>query len=482
MARIIAPDNPLEQYEIGCVRVFYPSHPLFFAGLMGQISALARRWMWDTGGDVAAAELIEQHWRTANELTWDTAYNGCPSVDCEECQQTIIDLNLQIDILNETILEYENMEITVNCNCGCCDGNNLAPPYTLPDGTEAPPTAVLIDPSDPLGETSPIWDLGNEIAPDGWTDYQTFFDARCRIANYITDQLIEIFEAIHLAGERLTTLTDGEQLLRAFLPPSIAGNIGFFSLVTWVQRYLQLLSFFGEILDYAGWISAAITSQRENIVCAIYNATDSAAAKTAVSSAIDSGLSSVPEFAGLTQARKDEVSDYVATVLSATVKLAASYAASQAIPAAYVAATDCAVVCADTVVIVELDSAGQSQGTVNIAPGQTVTITSYAQDAYAPWNHFAFNDGAAQWYTAQHNQFEIVGSSGYALSEVPQHPFTVQTKNSAGGDVQVVVPYLTALSIPYKIPYAGAGSGYSRVDVSSAPGTLGFTLQIKRNF
>lgn len=338
MTRHIAPPSPYDVFSRACVKVYYPDHALFLASLMGEVSSLGRRYKWDTGGDLAAAEKIEQEWREATEQTWSEIGQGCAGGD--DCEQTIIELTVQLDNCRQQIEEYENMEITVNCNC-CCDGGGGFP---NPDGL---PT-IPVDPNDPLGTDVPDFFAPTETPPDGYDTWQDFMDDRCRAANWFVDAYIKFVQDLDIVERRLSAgelVMDVALVLLALLPGPVADWAGLVVVVKAVTFIAKSLSTTVASLENLGdWLQTsadAIEENRQELVCAAYRMSSVEYLRefwlTFFASYVDPALS--------TEGYSDEVVDFMRELLAPIAnELAARTVnglANQEIPEDYAPTTPC---------------------------------------------------------------------------------------------------------------------------------------------
>lgn len=268
MGRFVAPINPYEIVETGCLKVFFPDSPFFRRALVGQITKLENRFVWDTGGDIDAANHIEQLWLQHGEMTRAAYKAGCS--DCGDLQD-------QIDELTTTIEEYENMEINVNVECGCggCGCGDFTVP-TLPDGTKFP--LVPINPNDPLGEIDQTWDYENEIPPDGWGSWGEFDEQRCIAANWFVDsyiQLVAQMDKLENEGSTYASIIDVAVFILAALPGPVGDYAGVVVVLGWLRDVLNLLTtVLDELEDLNDWLQNSVTDieeHKQELVCAVYS-------------------------------------------------------------------------------------------------------------------------------------------------------------------------------------------------------------------
>lgn len=271
--RYLAPPDPYENFEVGCLRVYYPDSPLLFRALRAQLTYLESRFVWHTGGDIDAAEKLEQDWLSAGALTFAAIGDGCP--DTEDCEQTIIDLTIQLQQCQDYIQELENMEITVNCNCGCCND------YTVPTDPNGDPYPVIpVNPNDPLDQEAPTFDPVNQVPPDGYDTWQDFDADRCRAANWFVDSYIQFVKDADIAERKLSAgaaIMEVVALLLAALPGPVGDYAGVVVIIRWITRMVSILAeVVDELEDLNDWLQLAadeVEANKENLVCAAYSMT-----------------------------------------------------------------------------------------------------------------------------------------------------------------------------------------------------------------
>lgn len=280
MGQFIAPPYQENQFEKGCLRVYYPRHPLLFAALLGQLYELTKRYRWDTSGNVPWAENIASQWFEFIDDTVENAQAGCGG-DSEDCQDTITELTHQIEDLIIQIQEYENMNITVNCNCGCC-GDGIPNNLTNPDGTPTDVTMIPIPTDDPFGEDVPTWDSENEQPPPGYSDYQEFLDKKCLAANFMFDLLVEGVETLDLAENISSKILDTVTTFLANLPEGLKKTTTYLKALEIVKMLADALTDYEDALDWAQLIQQVALAYRKEIICAIYKAPDAVTAAASV--------------------------------------------------------------------------------------------------------------------------------------------------------------------------------------------------------
>lgn len=345
MARYIAPPEPFEVYEMGCLRVYYPDNPFLFMALRGQLTYLESRFVWDTDGDIVAAEKLAQDWLRAGLLTQAAIGQGCGDVD--ECQQTIIDLTIQINLLNEQIEEYQNMVVTVNCNCGCCDSCENFPTPTLPPGTE--PVNVPLDPNDPFGTDVPTWDDENEIPPPTYDDYPTFIAGRCKAANWFVDSYLQMVNEADLIERKLSlgaSLLEVASVVLAMLPGPVGDYAGIVVIANNVKRVLSALSEVVEGLEDLGdWLqfgSDAVEANKNELVCGAYRMTSVEWFDEFFLTFFAGRITPELEAEGASPGVLDVLRDLMAPLAHDLAVRANNAFANQQIPADYVPSVDCA--------------------------------------------------------------------------------------------------------------------------------------------
>lgn len=339
MGRYDAPPNPYEEFTEGCIRVYFPDNPFLFRALMGQLTELESRFRWDTGGDIAAAEKLEQDWLSAGEKTRQFQDAGCP--DTEDCQQTIIDLTIQLEQCQNELQELEDMDITVNCNCGCCGGDYPLPVIEDPTQTPIELVPVNINPDDPFGEDVPEWDDITQTPPPGFTDWQDFLDSRCLMSNYAVDAFLETARKLDEAENKASVLVDIASLLLLFAPIPVGKTKGFLTAVKWVAKVAAFLDITEEAFDWLQWIEEIVTDNRDDFVCWAYQATSAEAGAEQWASQLTSMMSAYPAIAALTVVARDAIIDAMTSMARDFAPMAQDAVARFYVPSDYVATFDC---------------------------------------------------------------------------------------------------------------------------------------------
>lgn len=332
--RYLAPSNPYQQFGTGCLKVYFPDDPFFFRALMGQIAELENRFIWDTGGDIDAANHIEQLWLAVGEQTRAGQLDGCP--DCTAIQD-------QLDQCQQDLEEIENMEITVNCNCGSCSPTQPLPTLVNPTGQTIEVQCLYVDPNDPNDTSVPTWDDATQTPPTGYPDWQTFVDNRCLLANYMVDAFLETAEKLDDAENRASVLVDIVSIALLFIPIPVGKTKGALTVLKWVTKLAAFLQLVEQPLDYLQWIQDIVDENKQDMVCTIYNAQDAATMVTAFQTILQDGLDLIPGYTNLAQDAQDAFSDWLLTLAADITPLAQNYAVSTFVPADYSPTFDCAI-------------------------------------------------------------------------------------------------------------------------------------------
>ncbi len=232
---------------IKCVKVYIPDGTdVHLYALRGQLSNLAQRWFWDTGGDLATAEAIATKWLEASEATDLT-------IACEDCASIIE--------------EYENMEINVTCNC-CSSGTpSTLVCYDVDGNPTITPQPIEDDPIPPGGS----WPIDTETTdPPG--EYETWeeWDAEaCAVSNSVYTLLVGLLTTVEGVVDSLTTLAAGIVLFVGLLPAGVAAALGGASVVEVIRALIDLLVV-EELGDWALEARDWVQENQEEIVCLIY--------------------------------------------------------------------------------------------------------------------------------------------------------------------------------------------------------------------
>ena len=332
MGRYIAPSDPYQPFGTGCLKVYFPDDPLFFRALMGQIAELESRFIWDTDGDVPAADHIEQLWLVKGEQT--RAEQEDPCADCSDVQQ-------QLDECQQQLEEINNMEITVNCNCGTCAPIQPLPELVDPTGQTIDVTCVYVDPENPNDEGVPSWDDQTQTPPAGYPDWQTFVDNRCLMANYMVDAFLETAEKLDDAENRSSVILDIVSLALLFIPIPVGKTKGALTVLKWVSKLAAFLQLVEEPLDYLQWFQDIVADDKQTMVCFIYQAQDPQTMVDNFTTFMQDSLDLIPGYTSLAQDAQNAFSDYMVSLAEDILPLAQNFAASTFVPDDYVAEIDC---------------------------------------------------------------------------------------------------------------------------------------------
>lgn len=478
--RYIAPADPFSINETACLMVFYPDEPFFRRALHGQLTELERRHVWDTGGDLTAANKCEELWRQHGQQTRENEPLGCQSD--EDCQQTIIDLTLQLEQCQEYIEELENMEITVNCNCGCCsDGIQLPNPNGYP--------CTPLDPQDPFGDNVPTWDYVNETPPPGYDDWQSFLDDRCRAANWFVDSYIQMVESLDLAERKLSiggSLLEVAALVIAALPGPVGDWAGVAVVLKWVVALVDALAnVVDDLEDLGDWLQTttdAIEANKQELICAAYSMTTVDYLKDFFVTFFAGYVSPELASAGYNSTVTDFMRDAVTPLAEYLANKVADGFANQNIPDDYVPSYDCANCAAGDVFVRSYGNGSVIEQELALNIGATVLMTAHRSDAYGPFMELRMVDDQGTPIHLEHQQLRIVELIGWQQHNIPQHPFTIQTKQQDGSNNLVDLPINTAIPVPHDISRASDPLDIGIVEIASNVGTSGFQVRLLRVF
>lgn len=479
MGRYDAPTDPYQTFEKGCLKVYFPDDPFLFRALMGQLTELESRFMWDTQGDIVAAEKLEQDWLEAGEMTRMEQEDGCP--DLEECEQTIIDLTVQLEDCQNQLEEIENMEITVNCNCGCQSNCVPIPPLVNPDDTNVELTPVEIDPNDPFGENVPTWDDVAETPPEGFVDWQDFVDSRCLLANYGVDAFLETARKLDEAENKASVIVDIASLLLLLAPIPVAKTRGFLVAVKWVAKAAAFLNLVEEGFDWLQFVEDFVQDNKEDMICAAYNAASVESAASSWVSSLQSFLAAYPAFVALSQVARDALEEFFVDLLTDVAPLIANAAAKVYIPSGYVAGFDCQACGTSDVWVESVDNVGAVIQRFPLADLGSVTLTAHRSDQYGPFTQFRFTDDQSAVINVTAYKYSITGLNGWVQHNIPQHPFTLQTKQSDGSNFVVDLPADVNIPLPYQIERTTGTDFMGIIEIASDFGTDNFQVTISRD-
>lgn len=113
----LVPNEEITEYS--CIKVYYPKHRDCLAVLWGSLHYLAKWVAWS--GENGQEKVIADHWKIANEMTRQGESEGCNCMDC--CQE----INTQLEELKEMILALMGQKGEIEmCNCTqkketCCN-------------------------------------------------------------------------------------------------------------------------------------------------------------------------------------------------------------------------------------------------------------------------------------------------------------------------------------------------------------------------
>lgn len=476
MGRYLTPPNPYDELETGCLRIYYPDNPFFYRALWGQITELESRWIWDTDGDIDAANHIEQLWRGAGAITRQNELLGCG--DIEECEQTIIDLTIQLEQCQDALQELENMQINVNCNCGCC-GNPINLPEPIADnGSPIETVTVPIDPNDPLGEDVPTWDDETETPPDGFPTWQDYTDNRCLLANWVIDGFLGTVEALDEAENRASVIVDIASLALLLVPLPIGKTKGFMTVVKWVVKLVAFLELVEEPLDYLQWIADAVAERKQDIICDFYNLQSTQEKSNAMVDALLEEIAGNSEYGQMALEAKAKFDDWLTAVVNDIATAGDSWAVKNLIPEDYVPTVDCAQCVVADVYLQSCDQAGVVQQELGVNAGGSVEMTAYANDGYGPYMFIKIVDSQGAGLHLLDGELEITGLNGWVQHNIAQHPFTLQTQNFDGSGNSVLIAQNQPIPLPKVL--TGNGGDFGRIQIASNTGTDGFKVTFSR--
>lgn len=332
MGRFLTPTDPYESFLVGCMRVYYPDSPLLHMALVGQLAELESRFVWDTGGDIQAAEKLEQDWLAAGEMTRAALASGCADTAA---------LQLRIDELEQELEDIENMQITVTCDANGCGTGYPFPTLENPDLTPTNTTPVVVDPTDPFDQNFPIWDDVLQTPPPGWADWQTFTSSRCLMANYAVDGFLQAVIDLDEAESKASVVMDIASVLLFFLPTPISKTKGIMTVAKWVASALTFLGVAEQYLDYLQWITDAIEDNKEELICWAYESSSVEATAALWYASMEASLLSNPALVGMLQTQKDALINWAANMFADFASIAQDWVAANYVPADYVPSVDC---------------------------------------------------------------------------------------------------------------------------------------------
>lgn len=479
MGRFIAPSNPYEEFEIGCVRVYYPEHPLLFAALAGQLYELGQRYRWDTGDDIDAADKLGQDWLEAIEMTLAGKPDGCPPTD-EECQQIVIDLTVQLNECQQQLQEYETMEI--NVTCGCCDSpaGDLTPTLLDPAGDPITTSPIPVDPNSPFDEQIPTFDTGTQTPPAGWANWQDFVDARCLLANYWIDLCLEGAQKLDDAENAFSAILDIVAFAQILLPNPISTAAGFLKIMSWVSKVGDIVDEAEGILDWVQVLADGFDEVKEELVCAVANTSDLQLTAEVVALKLIQTTSVVALLDVLNFDTRIALQELLESMIETAVGAVHRPDTLADIPASYVPEIDCNNCSFADIRIQSLASGGVVAQQFALSVGGSAELTAQQADGYGPFAQFRFVDDLDQPINVDSNQFQIVALSGWVKHNIPQHPFTIQSKNSDGSGTYLQLAANQNIPLPWVLSEGGSPVAFSIVELASAAGTDGFTVTIQR--
>lgn len=238
------PDGDVSEDDMACTIVYYPDRPEYRQALVSSLLYLGNWLAWERDADKRGSDAAAS-WKIANELTLECLYMSC----FEELQANVAAI---LAILQQQVQ--------------CCDENSTTGGSSEHE-TEIEPGVG--DPPDYYGET--------EVADwDEWAEYL------CHNAHLWVDELIL------QAGNWEVYLSTGGATVGLLASAIVA--ISFFVVGGVVSVPFLMLGFAGVVASMTGTLFSEaaddIETAREDIVCAIMNGSDLAAA---VEEALGSG-------------------------------------------------------------------------------------------------------------------------------------------------------------------------------------------------
>jgi hypothetical protein len=290
----------------------------------------------------------------AERLEWSSTWvdSTDEKIALTEQQKNVVEegigaLSMPCEIVINNNVTVEPGNFTVNANCGGGGGGFLPIPVG-PDGEPVTPITYPLNPDDPLGDRVPVFDPETETPPDGWSDWATFTDARCRMANYFLDSLIAVVEQldeVENQGSLGKSLLEIAVLIVALLPGPIGNTKGIIVVINWLVRIIAWITIalteLEDLNDALQLIVDEIEDHRQELVCAIYVATSVEAVTAIIAGVVVGFIGPQLLVLGLSEDTKNAAIDWLLTVAGSLATFAVDAAVNADIPVGYVPPGDC---------------------------------------------------------------------------------------------------------------------------------------------
>lgn len=243
-----------------------------------------------------------------------------------------------VEIINN--VEIVPPEVTVNVNGGGGTTTTCLP-FPLPDpvrpdGTVIDTVCLPVDPENPSGEYPvQVVDEENLIPPDGWPDWNSFIDEKCRAANYMVDALIGAVNSIDEAENRASVALEVVQLFIQFAPESIQKTTPWIKFIKLVDKYATFVSALEGLWDFAQEVVNIIEDLRNDIVCILYSAPDVLFAASSIVAAVAAPLTLSMTAQSIDPTLITAVNDFWETLVNEIVPRAYDYEFVLSIPDGY---------------------------------------------------------------------------------------------------------------------------------------------------
>lgn len=297
------------------------------------------RLRWEKTYDVDGYDYADSDERNAIvEATYRALFGGESMSEISDAIRYLAD-NLDL------IVTVDNSNTNQNSGgSGCCTQFEVP---TDPNGTDYP--LVPLNPSDPLGENIPTWDDGTQTPPDGYDDWQSFVDNRCKAANWMVDSFLIMVRDSDLLERQLSageTIVEVASVLLKALPGPIGEWAGTVVLMRWIGRVVGIIAdavgALEELNDYLQLAADKIEENKEEYICAAYSMTSVSYLQEFFLTFFAGYVSPELTAAGADPTMVNWVRDWMRPLTDELAKRVADGIANQSIPVDYLPSVDCA--------------------------------------------------------------------------------------------------------------------------------------------
>lgn len=286
---------------------------------------------------------------------------------------------------------------------------------------------------------------------------------KCEVALYLADSWTDTFSTIdnYWDGVGLTIDAVSTWLSEKFPPGAIIPFIAMLLSQALVVIETVLLG------QLAGNMAEAAAFYHDQLVCAVAEATSAEDARRRFLSV----LASVRETYG-------KIPYTLMRLVASALDWDKIMSGDVEVPAEYNGAIcPCSV---SDVYLASIDNSGLVAESIPLHVGYPVWVTAYKSDQYGPYMQIVLKDGQGANIERTATDYQVTGLNGWLQHNIPQHPFTLQTKSATATNPLTDIAINQPINTPYTIQRTGFVNTMSYIEIASAVGTNGFQVQITR--